>query len=115
MSTGLETRCEGARELEAIAFVDAALVRAAHREVFTRDETARMLHEVRRSVRDPALGGAVASVVNDVLVSSRDDQRLARRRLVDPLLDIRLVLTRGNERAAETGGRPTEAVLSARL
>ncbi len=106
MSTGVATRRDpgSVHEFGSIALVDAALGQASHREFFTHDEAAQLMHDVRVSVRDVTLGAAVASVVNDALLSYGHDELLAQPRLVDPLLDIRLALTRGNSRR-EAGDR----------
>jgi hypothetical protein len=100
MSIGLTTRRDSApaRDVASTPPVDSALARAARREFFTRDEAVQLLHDVRVSVdNDVALEAAVASVANDALVSYGQDQLVDRRRVIDPLLDIRLALTQSRD------------------
>jgi hypothetical protein len=84
------------RDAAAVALVDFGLSRAAHREFFTNDEATQLLTDVRDGVGDVARSAAVASVVNDAVVSYGKDRLIGRRRVVDPLLDIRLALTHPN-------------------
>jgi hypothetical protein len=76
----------------ALALVDCALANASRREFFGRQEAAGIMHRVRASVHGSVLGPAVTSVVNDALVSYREDRLVDRGRVVDALLDVRLVL-----------------------
>jgi hypothetical protein len=80
--------------------VDDALRAAARREFFTPAEALELLHRVRESVAGGTLGATVAGIVADAAASYSNQMMLDRGRLVDPLLDIRLVLgdSRGGDR-----------------
>ena len=75
----------------ALAAIDAALVTAAHRTAFSRAEVGTMFHDVGVAVRDPATGATVRSVFDDALPAD-DAQLIARSRVVDVLLDARLLV-----------------------
>jgi hypothetical protein len=101
MSTGLAP----VQEVAALVMVDRALDVASDREFFTSDEAASLLEDVRANVHDLALTSVVTSVVDDALLSYRDQVIVDRSRVVDPLLDLRLALSReltreGVQRAA---------------
>jgi hypothetical protein len=91
MSTGLAP----VQEVAALVMVDRALDVASDREFFTSDEAASLLEDVRANVHD----------LDDALLSYRDQVIVDRSRVVDPLLDLRLALSReltreGVQRAA---------------
>ena len=62
---------------------------------FSRDEATSLLDQVRANVSDTAVRAAVTSVVNDAPLAYHDDQLVNKWRVIDPLLDIRLVLSGG--------------------
>lgn len=82
-------------EAAAATLVDGALDAVRGRGLTTREEAISLLDEVRTHVNDMALRAAVTSVVNDTLLAYRRDQLVDKWRIIDPLLDIRLILSRG--------------------
>lgn len=82
-------------EAAAATLVDRALDAVRGRGFTTREEATSLLDEVRAQVSDTALRAAVTSVVNDALLAYRHDQLVDKWRVIDPLLDIRLILVRG--------------------
>ena len=79
-------------ERGAVSLVDDALQVAARRELFTRDEALGLLRRIELDTRDHAGAANVEKIVVGVDLASADQAILSRIELVDPLLDIRLVL-----------------------
>ncbi len=79
-------------ERGAVSLVDDALQVAARRELFTRDEALALLHRIELDTRGHAGAMSVEQIVVGVDAASVDQAILSRSELVDPLLDIRLVL-----------------------
>ena len=75
-----------------MSLVDDALQVAARREHFTRDEALALLRQIELDMRGHAGAANVEQIVVDVDLASADQPILSRIQLVDPLLDIRLVL-----------------------
>jgi hypothetical protein len=75
-----------------LSLVDDALRVACGRQLFTRDEALELLRQVESEVDDPARAARVERIVADADVASADQLMLNCADLVDPLLDIRLVL-----------------------
>ena len=75
-----------------LSLVDDALRVACGRQLFTRDEALELLRRVESEVEDPARSARVERIVADANVASADQLMLSCADLVDPLLDIRLVL-----------------------
>jgi hypothetical protein len=84
------TRTVG-RDDQPLAAVDAALTMASQSRLVTVDEALRLLHGVEATVgnRDARVAGIVA----DASETFADQVMLDRDRLVDTLLDIRLVIS----------------------
>ncbi len=72
--------------------VDEALRMASTRQLFTRAETMSVLHRIEVSTRDLSAGARVVEIVNAADRGSRDQLVVPQADLVNPLLDIRLVL-----------------------
>jgi hypothetical protein len=72
--------------------VDAALAMASRSEVITATEGARLLRGVQAAVAGDAPETKIADIVADATVAFSGQMVLERSRIVDPLLDIRLVL-----------------------
>jgi hypothetical protein len=72
--------------------VDDALRSASRRELLTRHEAVDLLERAQASAPEGALGVAIGGIVTEAAASYTDQEILARGRVVDPLLDIRLVL-----------------------
>jgi hypothetical protein len=72
--------------------VDAALRVAAARQLFTRTEVLGLLRQVAAETRDHAGAADVERIIADVDAESVDRMMISRTDLLDPLLDIRLVL-----------------------
>ena len=79
-------------ERGAVSLVDDALQVAARRELFTRDEAMGLLRRIELDTRGHAGATSVEQIVGVVDAASADQAILSRSDLVDPLLDIRLVL-----------------------
>jgi hypothetical protein len=79
-------------EPEPVALVDGALRVVAGRQLFTRDEALDLLHRVEADARDHADAATVERIVAEVDADSADQLMIYWADLVDPLLDIRLVL-----------------------
>jgi len=75
-----------------LSLVDDALRVASGRQLFTRDEALGLLHRVRSEVADPARAATVERIVAVADSSSSEQLMVSCAELVDPLLDIRLVL-----------------------
>jgi hypothetical protein len=75
---------------DAVVVVDTALGLAARREVFTAQEATELLDGVHNKVQNRA---AIAQIVTSAEDSYRDTALVDRARVVDPLLDMRLVLS----------------------
>lgn len=82
-------------EIVATTLVDRALESVGGRRCTTREEAISLLDQVRANVGDTGLRAAVTSVVNDALLVYRRDQLVDKWRVIDPLLDIRLILGQG--------------------
>jgi hypothetical protein len=76
-----------------VSLVDDALEVAARRELFTRDEALGLLRRIELDTRGHAGAASVEKIVVGVDAASADQAILSRTELVDPLLDIRLVLS----------------------
>lgn len=76
----------------AVSVVDRTLAIAAHRRVYTDDEVRCILDELRSSVRDEPICVSIGSWFSDVLIGGDASARLERWRVVDALLDVRLML-----------------------
>lgn len=79
-------------EIAAVTLVDRAVDAVRGRGCTTRDEATLLLDEIRANVGDPALRAAVTAVVDAALSAYRGDQLVDKWRVINPLLDIRLVL-----------------------
>jgi hypothetical protein len=79
-------------ERGSVSLVDDALEVAARRELFTRDEALGLLRRIELDTRGHAGAATVERIVVGVDLASADQAILSRTELVDPLLDIRLVL-----------------------
>jgi hypothetical protein len=79
-------------EAAVLAAIDAALATAAHRSFFTCDEAATAFHDVAVAVRDPTASAAARSMFDDALLAD-GAELLERSRVVDVLLDVRLLVT----------------------
>ena len=79
-------------ERRAVSLVDDALQVAARRDLFTRDEALGLLRRIEFDTRGDAGARSVEQIVGGVDATSADQAILSRYELVDPLLDIRLVL-----------------------
>jgi hypothetical protein len=75
-----------------MAQVDDALRIASGRRLFTRDEAIGLLRQVESVVEDPVRAARVERIVADADSGSADQLMVSCSDLVDPLLDIRLVL-----------------------
>jgi hypothetical protein len=87
-----DVRSSAMTEPEPVSLVDGALRVVATRQLFTRDEALDLLHQVEADARDHAAAATVERIVAEVDADSADQLMIARANLVDPLLDIRLVL-----------------------
>lgn len=87
-----ETPPEPQHPAGSVSLVDDALRATAGRQFFTRDEALRLLHQIESEARDHAAGPTVVRIVADVDSSSVDRMVIPSTDLLDPLLDIRLVL-----------------------
>lgn len=77
---------------ESLSMVDAALRVASRREFFTRDEALGLLHRLETEARTHEQAVGVERIVARVDTASSDQVMIPRSDLLDPLLDIRLVL-----------------------
>ena len=91
------------RESTALAAVDRAIGAVSGRHVSTRNEATSLLEQVQSAVRDDALRVAITAIVNEAFLGYRNDRLLDTWRIVDPLLDIRLVLDRARLTDEENG------------
>jgi hypothetical protein len=82
----------GDTEDRALAVIDGLLVGTAQRGAFTRGEVASMLDDVGAAVGDVTRAAGARSVANDLLVASGDAELVDRARVVDALLDLRLLV-----------------------
>jgi hypothetical protein len=89
---GKSQQTERVGEHAALARLDAALAAASHRGAYTRDEAISLLHEIVANVKDPDLVDPVLSIVSEALRAFDGQQLVDRWQVVNPLLDIRLVL-----------------------
>ena len=87
-----ETPHEAQRPAGSVSLVDDALRVAAGRQFFTRDEALGLLHQIEREARDHDAATTIERIVADLDSSSFDQRVIPRIDLLDPLLDIRLVL-----------------------
>jgi hypothetical protein len=78
--------------VDPLALVDDALRVAQGRQLFTRDEALRLLRRVGSAVGDPRRAASVERIVAHADAGSAEQLMVSRTDLVDPLLDIRLVL-----------------------
>ena len=74
-----------------LAAIDGALAAAANRTVFSRDEADALFHDIGVAVRDPAGSAAVRSVFDGALPAD-GAELIERSRVVDVLLDARLLV-----------------------
>src|SRR5689334_21104906 len=82
---------------QAVAVVDRALRIAVRRGPLASDEAAAFLKGVGLAIRDAGPdSAAVASVVNDAVLTYHPDRRVERAQLLDSLLDVRLALSRAS-------------------
>jgi hypothetical protein len=88
----LGNRPTASRESSPVDVVDDALRLATGREPFTADEALRVLRQVQAGVPEGECSVPIAGIVADAAASFSDEAILDRDRLVNPLLDIRLVL-----------------------
>src|SRR6476469_8649303 len=72
--------------------VDDAPRVASGRQLFTRDEALGLLRRVGSEVDDPVRAASVERIVADADTGSAEQMMVSCTDLVDPLLDIRLVL-----------------------
>jgi hypothetical protein len=72
--------------------VDAALAMASRSEMMTAAEAARLLRAVQAAVAGGAPEAKIVGIVSDATMAFSGQMVLERSRVVDPLLDIRLVL-----------------------
>ena len=72
--------------------VDAALAMVSQRKLVTAEEACRMLHGVQIALEGEAPEARIAGIITDAAMAYSDQMVLERSRLVDPLLDIRLVI-----------------------
>jgi hypothetical protein len=79
------------REVEPVAAVDAALAMASRSRMVSLDHALRLLHGVEAAIGDR--DGRIAAIVADASDSYAGQVVLDRDRLVDTLLDLRLVLS----------------------
>ena len=84
--------CEPAPIDSPLSAVDEALRVASRRRLFTRDEALGLLRQVESGVDDPARAATVERIVADADAGSAEQMMVTCSDLVDPLLDIRLVL-----------------------
>jgi hypothetical protein len=89
----LATLERGGSSSPAVAMVDDALRVASGRQLFTRAEAVGLLHQVEVVAHDLPAGARVVAIVNDVDRASENALMVSRSELMDPLLDIRLVLS----------------------
>jgi hypothetical protein len=89
----LGNRPTTAREPGPLDRVDAALSMASRREFLTPDEALELLGGVQADLAEASLGGSIAGIVADAAASYSGEMMLDRRRVVDPLLDIRLAVS----------------------
>jgi hypothetical protein len=75
-----------------VAVVDDALRVASGRQLFTRDEALGLLRRVGSEVDDPTRAASVERIVADADSDSAEQMMVSCADLIDPLLDIRLVL-----------------------
>ena len=75
-----------------LTLVDDALRVARGRQLFTRDEALGLLRQVRSEVDDAGRAASIERIVADADARSAEQLMVTRADLVDPLLDIRLVL-----------------------
>jgi hypothetical protein len=80
-----------------IAVVDTALSFAVRREVLTAEEAMDLLFGVLNKVHDGELDEVIRAVVADAAESEGAEMLVDRSRVIDRLLDIRLVLQRPGE------------------
>ncbi len=80
---------QGSTPLDA---VDAVLAMVSQRKLVTAEEARRMLHGVQVAVEGEAPEARIAGIIMDATTTYSDQMVLERSRLVDPLLDIRLVI-----------------------
>ncbi|HEX6311548.1 MAG TPA: hypothetical protein VF152_07950 [Acidimicrobiia bacterium] len=83
-------RADGARIDAALAAVDAALATAWRQELLTRSDAASLLLDTRSAVAAAPHPAAVEAV--DATLASLDGELVDHMRVVDTLLDLRLVL-----------------------
>jgi len=79
-------------EADAIEVIDGALIFAGRRQIFTAAEALQLLRGVENKVDETALT-RIAPIATTAVDSYRDDDLVDRSRVVDPLLDMRLVLS----------------------
>ena len=87
-----ETRPDPESRAVSLSLVDDALRVAAGRQFFTRDEALGLLRQIESEARDHDAATTVERIVADLDSSSVDEVMIPRADLLDPLLDIRLVL-----------------------
>jgi hypothetical protein len=83
---------EPAPSTSPVSLVDDALRVASGRQLFTRDEALGLLRRVGSEVDDPVRAASVERIVADADTGSAEQMMVSCTDLVDPLLDIRLVL-----------------------
>lgn len=92
MATRLHERPASSSRDLAVACVDDALRGFARRELVTTDEARAALRGIAESIVDPVHAAGAVPIVEDAAASYGDSLLVFRGRVVDALLDLRLVL-----------------------
>jgi acetoacetate decarboxylase len=93
VDVNVRDRSGAAPGLGVAELVDAALARASRREVFTADEALALLHGLVAEMGDAPIRDIADAMVSAAVAGYCDALLIPRSRVVDPLLDLRLVVS----------------------
>jgi hypothetical protein len=89
---GTTTRLDAPPEITTSESVDLALRVAARRDTFPRGEAIELLRQAVAGIRDQLHAAQATAILDDTAAAYGGDETVARSRIIDPLLDMRLVL-----------------------